>query len=139
MFKSFKERIAALKATRSYCQEQAKLEFVGGVTRLMQSKHINNASLAERMQTSPAYVTKILRGDVNFTIESMVKVTHALGGRFHIHVADSEANVRWLEHFTCAGLSQTTQPMPPQGEQVLSIDIARFLNETENEGRQIYA
>ena len=137
MFKSFKERMAALRTTRSYCQEQAKLEFVGGVTRLMQVKGINNAALAERMETSPSYVTKVLRGDVNFTIDSMVKVTHALGGRFHIHVADSDANVRWLEHFICSGASAS--PAIPDGEQVSSIDIARLLTETDHEARQIYA
>jgi transcriptional regulator with XRE-family HTH domain len=137
MFKSFKERMAALRATRSYCQEQAKLEFVAGVTRLMQAKNVNNAELADRMETSPSYVTKVLRGDANFTIESMVKVTHALGGRFHIHVADAEANVRWLEHFACSG-ANSAQAMS-DGRQVSSTDIARFLKETENETRQIYA
>ena len=137
MFKSFKDRMAALRNSRSYCQEQAKLEFVAGVTRLMRAKGINNATLAERMETSASYVTKVLRGDVNFTIDSMVKVTHSLGGRFHIHVADSDADVRWLEHIACAG--QASSQPGASGEHISSIDIARLLTETEHETRQIYA
>jgi transcriptional regulator with XRE-family HTH domain len=137
MLKSFKERIAELRKTRSYCQEQAKLEFVGGITRLMTAKGINNAVLAERMETSPAYVTKALRGDANFTIDSMVKITHALGGRIHIHVADSEASVRWLEHFNCLSHGQQTPQATVKPKE--RIEISSFLDEMRNEAREIYA
>lgn len=137
MLKSFKERIAELRKTRSYCQEQAKLEFVGGITRLMNAKGINNAILAERMETSPAYVTKALRGDANFTIDSMVKITHALGGRIHIHVADSEASVRWLEHFNCSSHNQQTPQASVRPRE--RIEISSFLDEMRNEAREIYA
>ncbi len=137
MLKSFKERIAELRKTRSFCLEQAKLEFVGGITRLMNAKGINNAMLADRMETSPAYVTKALRGDANFTIESMVKITHALGGRIHIHVADSEANVRWLEHFNCPPQAQQASQAPARPKE--RIEISNFLDEMRNEAREIYA
>ncbi|GFM73771.1 hypothetical protein PSCICL_47630 [Pseudomonas cichorii] len=137
MLKSFKERISALKKTRSYCQEQAKLEFVGGITRLMNSKGINNVCLAEKLETSPAYVTKALRGDTNFTIDSMVKITHALGGRIHIHVADAEANVRWLEHISCGPVDHT--PSPAAVRRGDSIDLSSLLIEMENETGEICA
>ncbi|VVN20667.1 hypothetical protein PS662_04350 [Pseudomonas fluorescens] len=137
MGKSFKERIAELRKTRLFCQEQAKLEFVGGITRLMNAKGVNNAMLAERMETSPAYITKAMRGDANFTIESMVKITHSLGGRIHIHVADAEASVRWLEHFNCLPQAQAV-PKPVVRPQE-RIDISSFLDEMKNEAREIYA
>ncbi|WP_426113511.1 helix-turn-helix domain-containing protein [Pseudomonas sp. DSP3-2-2] len=137
MLKSFKERIAELRKTKSFCQEQAKLEFVGGITRLMNVRGINNAALAERMDTSPAYITKALRGDANFTIDSMVKITHALGGRIHIHVADSEASVRWLEHFNC--LTHDQQPPAIASKPREWIDVSNFLVEMRDEAREIYA
>ncbi|WP_335944481.1 XRE family transcriptional regulator [Pseudomonas sp. G166] len=138
MLKSFKERISELKRTKSYCQEQAKLEFVGGITRLMRLKGVNNAALADRLDSSAAYVTKALRGDANFTIETMVKVAHAMGGRIHIHVADAEASVRWLEHINCANVDH--QPAPParQKDREL-IDVSRVFDEIQNESREIYA
>jgi len=137
MLRSFKERISELKKTRSYCQEQAKLEFVGGITRLMNSKGINNVSLAERLQTSAAYVTKALRGDANFTIDSMVKITHAVGGRIHIHVADAEANVRWLEHFSCGPADHAVSPAAVRREE--RVDLSSFLTEMNDEAREICA
>lgn len=138
MLKSFKERISELKRTQSYCQEQAKLEFVGGITRLMRLKGVNNAALADRLESSAAYVTKALRGDANFTIETMVKVAHAMGGRIHIHVADAEASVRWLEHINCANLDH--QPVPPARPKDRElIDVSLVFNEMQNESREIYA
>lgn len=137
MLRSFKDRINELKKTRSYCLEQAKLEFVGGITRLMNTKGINNSALAERLDSSPAYVTKALRGDANFTIESMVKITHAVGGRIHIHVADAEANVRWLEHYSCPSSEQQVSPASARREE--RVDLSSFLIEMTNETREIYA
>lgn len=137
MLKSFKERIAELRKTVGFCQEQAKLEFVGGITRLMSLRGINNAALAERMDTSPAYITKALRGDANFTIDSMVKITHALGGRIHIHVADADASVRWLEHFNC--LAHASQPPPLVVRPRERIEVSNFLVEIKDEAREIYA
>lgn len=137
MLKSFKERINELKKTRSYCQEQAKLEFVGGITRLMNSKGINNVTLADRLESSGAYVTKVLRGDSNFTIDSMVKITHALGGRIHIHVADAEANVRWLEHISCSPAEHQSVPAAVLPKE--RIDLSSLLIEMQNETREICA
>jgi len=137
MLKSFKERIAELRKTRLFCQEQAKLEFVGGITRLMNTKGVNNAMLAERMETSPAYITKALRGDTNFTIETMVKITHALGGRIHIHVADAEASVRWFEHFNCMPQAQPAPQAVVRPRE--RIDISNFLDDMRNDAREIYA
>ncbi|MGL4398710.1 MAG: helix-turn-helix domain-containing protein, partial [Luteolibacter sp.] len=36
-------------------------------------------ALADKIGSSPAYITKILRGETNFTLDSMVKIATALG------------------------------------------------------------
>lgn len=141
MIKSFKERMEALRQTHAYCVEQAKLEFVSGITRLMKHKGINNSTLAVKLNTSSAYVTKALRGDTNFTIDSMVKITRTLGGRIHIHVADSVADVHWFEKIQGG--------QPSQGEvraDLSAIDhpekisnLSMILHEIDNEERKIYA
>lgn len=97
MIQSFKSRLSAIKQTHSYRVERTKLEFVRGLTRLLKLKGVSNSELASRMETSNAYITKALRGDTNFTIDTMVKLSHAAGGHLHIHIADINARVRWLE------------------------------------------
>lgn len=107
MTKTLKERLNQIRKTHGYRVEKSKLEFVRGISRVMEHKNINNAELARRMDKSPSYITKVMRGDCNFTMDSMVKIVHALGSSIHIHVADSRADVRWVEAFECAQLADT--------------------------------
>lgn len=95
--KSFKNLLAEVKATDHYAVESAKFDFVKGITRLLKRYNITQSALASKMETSPAYITKALRGDTNFTIESMVKLAQAANGTLHIHVADQACSVRWME------------------------------------------
>ena len=48
----------------------------------MQENKISRVELAKRLGSSPAYITKVLRGDINFTVETMVRLAKAVGGPF---------------------------------------------------------
>lgn len=133
---SFKERIGSLKKTQDYCLEEAKLEFVAGLTRLMARNGFNNKQLADKLQTSNAYITKVLRGDTNFTIESMVKITHVLGGKIHIHVAESDASVRWLEHMNGMAATHHSKKLAKSDRK---IDISSILEKMKSEETQLCA
>jgi transcriptional regulator with XRE-family HTH domain len=79
--------------------EEAKIDFALCVERRMKHLGLSKAALAQRLATSPAYVTKILRGDANLTIKTMVELAHAVDGTLHLHIAPRQANVRWFEVF----------------------------------------
>lgn len=81
----------------SYWSEDAKIEYAVATERRMGQLGVSRKELAGRIGSSPAYITKLLRGDANLTIESMAKVAHALGGRLHIHIAPENSSVRWFE------------------------------------------
>ncbi len=49
------------------------------------------------MGTSRAYVTKLMRGNVNFTLTTMVKLAMAVGGAVHVHISDQRAVTRWRD------------------------------------------
>ena len=55
--------------------------------------NLSYADLAEKIGTSAAYITKVFRGDANFTIESMAKLSRATGGKLHIRIIDDNAIV----------------------------------------------
>ena len=59
--------------------DQAKLELSEQVFQLMQDQRVTEAELARRLGSSRAYVNKVLQGNTNFTIESLVKLGMALG------------------------------------------------------------
>ena len=44
----------------------------------MEEMHLNQTQLAERMECSQQYVSKVLRGQENLSIETIVKIEQAL-------------------------------------------------------------
>lgn len=84
--KTFNELARRIRKRDSYWTERIKIDFAEEVARLMERQSVNRTQLAERIGSSAAYVTKALRGDTNFTIESMVKLVRALGGTMSVHV-----------------------------------------------------
>lgn len=81
-----KQRLTALKAaaeaardTHAYRAEGASIRFTEELIARMKASGLTRSALAAKIGSSPAYVTKILRGDSNFTLDSMVKIADALG------------------------------------------------------------
>lgn len=60
----------------------AKFEFMIAISKTMTEKGISKSDLARLIGKSPAYVTKIMTGDCNLTIESMVTISRAIGMKF---------------------------------------------------------
>lgn len=72
-------------------------DFTLDICRLMEEKKVSKAELARRLGTSRAYVTKLLGGNANFTLATMVKVAMALDGAVRVHVADKRTVTRWRD------------------------------------------
>lgn len=72
-------------------------DFTEDICRLMDEQGVSRAELARRLGTSRAYITKLLGGNANFTLETMTKVAMALGAAIHVHVAPQDASVRWKD------------------------------------------
>ncbi len=95
--KSFKYLLENARQRDTYWAGKAIQDFTEDLFRLMDVRGTNKAELARRIGKSPAYVTKVFRGNSNFTIDSMVKLAHALDGQLCIHVGRKESNVRWFD------------------------------------------
>ena len=50
----------------TYWIELAKINFTEEICKCMEEQNINRKELAEKIGSSPAYITKILRGNANF-------------------------------------------------------------------------
>lgn len=76
--------------------ERTKLQFATSLEKQRRNAGMTYAAVAEKLGTSAAYVTKVFRGDSNVTIESMVKLAHATGGRVEVRVVDAAlADAHW--------------------------------------------
>ncbi len=83
---NFNAMLTEAERMPAYWLERAVLEFTEGVVFQMERHGISRAELARRIGRSPAYVTKILRGTTNFTLETMTRVSQAVGCDLHIEI-----------------------------------------------------
>ena len=95
--KNFQALLEEAKKTPEYWVERAVLDFTEDLVSRMDAGNVSRSDLARRIRCSPAYVTKILRGSTNFTLESMVKIARALGCVLRTHLQPEGARSIWFD------------------------------------------
>jgi plasmid maintenance system antidote protein VapI len=93
-YRRFSERA---RTSPDYWHEIPVVEFTEDLWRLMEEQKVSRAELARRIGTSRAYITKLLGGDANFTLMTMVKLAMALGGAVHVHISDQQSYTTWQD------------------------------------------
>jgi transcriptional regulator with XRE-family HTH domain len=92
----FERHARAARQRLGYWVQSAKMDFAIALYRLLKEKQVSKTEFAERIGASQAYVTKVFSGDVNFTIESMVKLSRAVGGRLRVEVETAAAEAAFV-------------------------------------------
>lgn len=93
----YREFLRRSQQSLAYKVETNLLGFLEEVWEAMEKGGLSQTALAERLQTSPSYVTKVLSGEEsNFTLTTMVKIADALGSDLQVHLAAREAAVNWV-------------------------------------------
>jgi transcriptional regulator with XRE-family HTH domain len=96
-YKSFSDLWTDLESSEQFQEEKSILEFSLQLHQLMEFRGITKKDLAESMGVSQAYITKVFKGNANFTIASMIKLVNAVNGKLTIHVTGKEEhNQRWF-------------------------------------------
>ena len=95
--KDFTDLLRQVEQRDDFWVESAKLSFVVELNRLLQKGDMKYADLARRIDRTPAYISKIMAGDTNFTIDTMTKLARAVGGELNISIAPSQ---RKKENYT---------------------------------------
>lgn len=78
------ELIAEVTNSSAFVRGLAIHDLVTEISRRMEELHLSRTDLAKRMGVSPAYITKILYGNANFTLETIAKLAHALDAEIAI-------------------------------------------------------
>lgn len=74
----FADLFREMEQSDAYHIEGAKVEVAEQIYMAMKHQGVSNAELARRLGKSRAYVTKVLQGSTNFTLESLVKIARVL-------------------------------------------------------------
>ena len=69
----------AVKETDEFWMDSVKLDFALSLEHWRRQTGKSYSDVAASMKTSPAYISKVFRGDANLTIETMVKLARSLG------------------------------------------------------------
>lgn len=91
MNKALSALVETARQSDSYWVEQAKLDFALALEQRRRVANMTGAGIAEKIGTSAAYVSKVFRGDSNYTIETMVKLARATGGQLDIRLLEAHA------------------------------------------------
>lgn len=78
--KTFTDFFDEAKNKNEFYIEGVKLDFAKQIETLLDRLKLSRKDLADRLGKSKPYVTKFMRGDTNFTLESMVAIARALDG-----------------------------------------------------------
>lgn len=90
----------AARKTHEYRAEGASIEFTNAMLTRMRQVGVSRSKLARKINVNPAYISKILRGDTNFTLDTMVKIANALESDFRCHLQPAGAKSQWLDVFS---------------------------------------
>jgi transcriptional regulator with XRE-family HTH domain len=74
----FADLFREIEQSDVYHIEGVKVEIAEQIYLAMKHQSVSNAELARRLGKSRAYVTKLLQGSTNFTLESLTKIARAL-------------------------------------------------------------
>lgn len=106
---TFRELFREAEKSLEYNVEGSIMDFTEDLCRVMAEKNVSRAELARRIGTSPAYVTKILRGNSNFTLSSMVRVAMALESEVRIHLSPRGAMTHWFDELPPAHVTTKSE------------------------------
>ena len=69
-----------------YLTEEAILDFTEKLVAKMQELKVSRTELAKRLDVSKAFVTKLLNGNPNMTIKTMVSISNVLGCKLNLDI-----------------------------------------------------
>jgi len=84
--KWFNDKLSALKDDADFRLETIILDLTEQISERMKEKSMTRAKLAEVLGVTPAAVTKLLNGNPNFTLKTLLKVADALELEFNVSV-----------------------------------------------------
>ncbi|MDD5706550.1 MAG: helix-turn-helix transcriptional regulator [Kiritimatiellae bacterium] len=93
---------AALQKARenpAYWQEDILLDVAHRLSQELDDRDMTQADLASKLGVKPGYISRVLRGHENLTLQTLAKIAFALGKRWECMLVDQGAHIAL---FTCS-------------------------------------
>jgi len=92
--KSFAEIFDRTRKSDAFSEEAAILSFTGSVMERLHALGMTKGNLADLLNVTPAYVTKLIGGSNNFTLRTMVKIARQLKCDLKINLRPAVASAK---------------------------------------------
>lgn len=123
----YRKKLKKLEQSDSYWAHNINELFVSELERILSSRDINKSQFAKLAGVSASYITRIMNGNANLSMESMAKLARSIGGVVHVHVAPRGVAVDWHDHYEISISGQA--PFAPEVK-APSTRIARASSES---------
>ena len=96
-FDSFEDFFQQAEQRPGYWVELAKLDFTREVLNRMKQLGVTKGQLAVKLGAKPALVTRLLSGNNNFELATMVRLARALDAEFRSHLQPQGTTAMWMD------------------------------------------
>lgn len=96
-FDTFEEMFERAERRIGYWVELGKLEFTEEMLSRMKERGVSKSQLATGLGVKPALVTRLVSGNNNFTIETMVRIARVLDCEFRCHLQPNGTKAGWVD------------------------------------------
>lgn len=79
--RTYVQKYETLHKKPEYYAELLKIEVTEAIYNLMEAKKYSKAELARKLGCKPPYITKLLRGTANITLDSLAKIAFMLDAK----------------------------------------------------------
>lgn len=90
----YKEKLEKFREDMDFLTEAATLDFTEKIVDKMQMRGITRADLADKLGVSRPFITKLLNGNPNMTIRTVVSIAHALDCELRLEVCPKGFEIR---------------------------------------------
>ena len=140
--RKMKEILEAAQQHNEYWVEAVMLEFTEVICELMEKQNISRSEVARKLGVSPAYITKILRGNANMTIRTMVALANIFNHKIEINVCDKKSySAKMYEKaftFKMWG-NKTPKAKDYNHKDYKRVSLTNLAQETEHEAKSVAA
>ena len=109
----FADQLQLAELTDAFQIDRLKVEISERIYHAMNQQGVSNAELARRLGKSRAYVTKLLRGMTNFTLESLVRIGRTLSCEVQIGLSSKPLPTKPIA--STKAVKKTTSKPPTKG------------------------
>ncbi len=93
---TFTELFKNARTTIEYRVHGLIIDITEQIVEKLKAMKMSKSDLASKMETTPPYITKLLRGKTNFTAESLVKVADSLNCDVRIRLVPRTCTAEWI-------------------------------------------